>query len=91
MTISGDLGRLDAVVERTIELARHIDGLVARDQRRQGDDAAVARRQAGTSPQVGDRPLRVFLEGRCDLADVIAGVSVSRDRLDQQTEAMPLS
>ena len=71
-----DLGRLDAIVERTLELARHIDGLVARDHRRQRDDAAVARRQTGTPPQVGERPLRVLLERRRDLSDIVERIGV---------------
>src|SRR5947207_1469027 len=58
----GDLARLHTVIERKLELMRQLDRLVARDQRRQGDDAAVARRQSGAPPQVGERALRVFLE-----------------------------
>ena len=76
-----DLGRLDAIVECTLELARHIRGLVARDHRRHRDDAAVAQRQAGTPPQVGERPLRVLLERRRDLSDIIERVGVQHDCL----------
>lgn len=38
----GDLGGLHAVVERKVDVVRHLDRLVARDQRGERDNAAVA-------------------------------------------------
>jgi hypothetical protein len=71
-----DLGRLDAIVERPLELVRQIGGLVASDHRRQGDDAAVAGAEPGAPPQIGKRPLRIFFERRRGLADGIERVGV---------------
>ena len=72
----GDLGRLDAIVERPLELACHIRGLVAGDHRRQRDDAAVAGAEPGTPPQVGKRSLRVLLERRCNLSNIVERLGV---------------
>src|SRR4051812_27290387 len=69
-----ELGGLDAVVESQSDVARHLNGLVARDQRRHGDDAAVAGCQAWTLPQaLLDRVSGVFLERRGYRPDVIKG------------------
>jgi hypothetical protein len=73
----GDLARLDAVVERQLQLLRHLDGLVARDQRRQSDDAAVAVGEPAAAPQLGERPLGVFFEGRRDVADIIEAFNMA--------------
>ena len=67
----GDLGRLHAVVEGQSEMEGHLDRLVARDQHRERDDAAVARAQAGTLPDIAEQAfLRVFVESRSDGTDI---------------------
>jgi hypothetical protein len=45
-----DLARLDAVIERQVEMVVQLDGLVARDQGGERDDAAVPRRETGAFP-----------------------------------------
>jgi hypothetical protein len=52
-----DLRRLHAVVEREGQVVRQFDGLVAGDQRGDGDDAAVARGKARPFPEVVDDEL----------------------------------
>ena len=69
----GDLARLDAVIEREVQMVRHLDRLVAGDQRRERDDAAVPRRETGAFPYVPELAvLRVLLEGRGDRAYVVS-------------------
>ena len=62
----GDLARLEAVVEREVQMARHLDRLVAGDERRERDDAAVPRREPRAFPEVPDRAARVLRERRGD-------------------------
>jgi hypothetical protein len=67
-----DLTRLHAVVERKIEMTWHLDGLTARDQGRQGYNAAVARREAGALPHVAKQSvLGVGRQGRSDLPNIL--------------------
>ena len=56
----GDLARLDAVVEREVQMARHLDRLVAGDQRRERDDAAVPRREPRAFPEVAEQRPRAY-------------------------------
>src|SRR5207244_13129317 len=61
----GDLARLHAVVERQVEVVRHLDRLVACDQRGERNDAAVARAEATPCRYVAEKTfLRVLLKGR---------------------------
>src|SRR5947209_382457 len=56
--------RLHAVVERKLQVIRQSNHLVARDQRGERDDAAVAGCEAGTFPHLSEKLiLRVFVEG----------------------------
>jgi hypothetical protein len=71
-----NLGRLDAIVERPLELARQIGDLIASDHRRHGDDAAVADAEPGAPPQIGKRTLRIFFKRRRGLADRVERVGV---------------
>jgi hypothetical protein len=67
-----DLTRLHAVVERKIEMTWHLDGLTARDQGRQGYNAAVARREAGALPHVAKQSvLGVGHQRRSDLPNIL--------------------
>ena len=67
-----NLARLDAVIERKIKMKRHLDRLIAGDQGRQRDDAAVARRKAGAFPYVAEETvLCVGLQRRSDLAHIL--------------------
>src|SRR4030088_654614 len=60
-----DFGRPHAVVEREIEIERHLDHLVARNQRGDGDEAPVAGTQAWALPHLAEQPvLRVVVERR---------------------------
>ena len=68
----GNLARLHAAIEREVEIERHLDGLVARDQGCDRNDASVSRRQAGTLPDIAKkRALRVFLQGRRDHPHIV--------------------
>ena len=70
----GHLLRLDAIVERQVQVERHLDRLVARDQRGERDDAAIAGREAGALPHVAEQAvLRILLEGRGDHTYIGAG------------------
>src|SRR5687767_2840466 len=51
----GNLGGLDAAVQRDVQVIRHFGRVVARDQRRERHDAAVARRKAGTFPNLAEQ------------------------------------
>jgi hypothetical protein len=52
----------------------HLNGLVARDQSCQGDDAAVPRRQTGPLPHISQKSaLRVSLECRGNRPDILEG------------------
>jgi hypothetical protein len=65
---------LDTVVERKVEIIRHLDRLVAGDQGRERDDATVARREAGALPYVAKKPiLGVGRQRRRDLAHILIG------------------
>ena len=71
-----DLARLDAVIERQVEMVRHLDGLVARDQCGQRNDAAVARREAGAFPHIAEQRLGVLLERGSDHSDIVERIGV---------------
>jgi hypothetical protein len=63
-----------ALVEREVEVVRHCARLIACDQSRDGDEAAIARRQTRTLPQIADdRDLPVFLERRREVPEVVGG------------------
>ena len=69
----GDFGRLNAVIEREVEILRHLSGLIARDQRRERDDATIAKVEAGPLPQVAEQGiLLVLFERGRDRAHVFA-------------------
>ena len=60
-----DFARFDTVVEREVEMRRHLDRLVACDQRCEGDDAPVAWGEARPLPHITEKcALRVPLECR---------------------------
>ncbi len=62
-----DFRRRDAVVERAVDFFTECHGLVARDQRRHGHDAAVARRQLLPRLELrGDDGFVIGLQGRGD-------------------------
>ena len=62
----------DAVIERQIEIVGHLDGLVARDQRGERDDAAVAWRETRALPHLAEKTvLRVFIQRRGDHPDIV--------------------
>jgi hypothetical protein len=68
----GQLARLDAIVERAAEIVVHRQAEIARDQRRDRDDAAVAWAETGTIPDLPiEALLRVFLERRRNSAHVL--------------------
>src|SRR5438552_3093688 len=68
----GNLARLDAVIERMVQVTRHLDRLVARNKDRKRDDAAVARRKTRTLPQVSQNTvLRVLVERGRDHSDIV--------------------
>ena len=69
--------RLDAVIQRQRDVVWHVDGLVARDQRGQSDDAAVAWREARALPQLGDGALRVLVECRSDHPEIVPSITVA--------------
>jgi hypothetical protein len=50
----GDLRRLDAVVERQVDVVRHLDRVVARDERGERNDAAVPGSEAGPFPYLAE-------------------------------------
>jgi hypothetical protein len=54
--------RLDAVVEREVEIIPHLDGLIARDQRRKRHDAAVPGREAWAFPDFAENDAPIFLK-----------------------------
>src|SRR5688572_31537221 len=65
-----DLARRDAVVERDVEVVRHLDRLIARDERGERHDAAVTWRKTGPLPYLAQQTvLRVLFERRRDHAD----------------------
>ena len=68
-----DFGGLYAFIERKVEIMRHLGGLIARNQRRERDDAAVAEVEAGALPQVAKQDvLPVLFERGRDRAHVVA-------------------
>src|SRR6266566_1767887 len=67
----GDLAWLDTVIERQIQVIRHLDRLVSGDEYGQRDDAAVARRETRTFPYLSEKTvMRIPLEGWRDHSDV---------------------
>ena len=63
----GNLPRFDVVIERQLEMVRHLDRLVARNQRGERNDAAVARRETRAFPYVAEKTvLCVLFKGRGD-------------------------
>ena len=63
----------DAVIEREVEVVRHLGGLIARDQCGQRDNAAVARVEAGALPKVAEQSvLLIFFKGGRDRAHIVA-------------------
>jgi len=55
------------------------DRLIAPDQRSERDDAAIARRKAGTLPHVAEQAiLRIFVESRRNHLNVHAGGALVR-------------
>jgi hypothetical protein len=46
----GNLARLNAVIERQVQVEGHLDRLVARDQRGERNDAAVSGHKARAFP-----------------------------------------
>jgi len=67
-----EFARLDAVIEGLVEIVGKRRCLVARDQGSDRDDAAVARREAGTLPYLAVKALLgVLLEGRRNPPDVV--------------------
>ena len=69
-----NLRRLHAVVERKLQVIRQRDRLIAPDQRGERDDAAVARRKAGTLPHLAEQAiLRIFVERGRNHLNVLAG------------------
>jgi hypothetical protein len=68
----GKLAGLDAVVERPVEIVVHRQGEIARNKRRDRDDASVAWAEARTLPDLAvETILGVLLEGRCHPPHVI--------------------
>ena len=63
----GNLAGLHAVIEREVEIGRHLDGLAARDQGGERNDASVSCRQARAFPDIAEKTvLCVLLECRRD-------------------------
>ena len=74
-----NLRRLHAMVEGKLQMLRQRDHLVAPDQRGERDDAAIARRKAGTLPHVAEQAiLRIFVESRRNHLNVLAGGTLVR-------------
>ena len=68
----GDLARLDPVVERESQVVRHLDRLVARDERRERHDAAVTWRKPRPLPYLAQQTVfPVLIERRRDHADIV--------------------
>src|SRR5438093_7124151 len=66
------LARLDTVIEPEIEVVRHLDRLIARDQRGKRDNAAVPRRETRSLPYVATKGcFVVLLKGRGDPPDIV--------------------
>jgi hypothetical protein len=68
----GNLACFDAIVERPVEIRRQLRRLIARDQDRHGNEAAIARRWPGAFPEIAKKDaLRVPLERRRDHPNII--------------------
>jgi hypothetical protein len=68
------LRRLHAVVERKLQVIPQRDRLIAPDQRRDRDDAAIAREKAGALPHLAEQAiLRILVERRRNHLNVLAG------------------
>ena len=57
----GDFAWLDTVIERQVQMRRHLDRLVARDQDGEGDDAPVAWGEARPFPHITEKAPWVYL------------------------------
>ena len=67
----GNLGGLHAAVEREVEIVRQFDRLIARDQGRESDDTAIARRKARTLPEITKQnALGILFKSGCDGTNV---------------------
>ena len=82
-----NLRRLDAVVERKLQVLRQRNRLIAPDQRRDRDHAAIAQGQAGALPHLSEQAiLRIFVEGGRDHLNVLAGGALVRRRAGEDRE-----
>lgn len=67
----GNLARLDATVDRQVEIVRQLDDLIASDQGSEGDDAAIPGRQIGALPKITEEVLlRIPIERGGNLANI---------------------
>jgi hypothetical protein len=66
----GNLAWLDAVIEGQVQIFGQFDHLIARDQGRDRDDAAVARLKSGALPEISENnAFGIFFRGlgqRCE-------------------------
>jgi hypothetical protein len=63
-TFGRDLAWLHPIVQREVQVERHLDRLLARDERSEGDDAAIARRKLRAFPDFAEQAVSlVFLKG----------------------------
>jgi hypothetical protein len=68
----GDFAWLHAIVEREVEVVRHLDRLMTRDQGRHGNDAAVSWREIRALPQITEKKaLRVSFKRRRDHPNIL--------------------
>jgi hypothetical protein len=58
----GKLGRLDAIIERPVEIRRQLRGLITRDQGGDRDEATISRRQVRAFPNLADGRFGITLK-----------------------------
>src|SRR6516225_10927661 len=58
----GKLGRLDAIIERPVEIRRQLRGLITRDQRGDRDEATISRRQIRAFPNLAEGRFGITLK-----------------------------
>jgi hypothetical protein len=73
----GQLFARDAVLQRALDVKRHLVGAVERDKACDRDEAAVARRKLGAFPHVAEQHIiGVMRKGGRDICERIAGTFV---------------
>ena len=67
-----DLARLDAVLERAVEIIGHGQGEIAGNESGDRDQASIAPRQTRAFPYLAVKAiLRIFLKSGCNRPDVV--------------------